>query len=61
MVKICGNCNGKKKILYLDDFIEKKFIWEGKKNIASRKIPYNKNWIGFLHNPPKGNIPDCIY
>ena len=44
--------------VFVDDFIERSFSWHlhyyYKKN--EYQLPYNKEWIGFIHNPP--NIPD---
>lgn len=44
--------------VFVDDFIERSFSWHlhyyYKKN--EYQLPYNKEWIGFMHNPP--NIPD---
>ena len=40
--------------IYVDGFIEDKFSWqiEDYYNNDKPKIPYTKDWIGFVHNPP---------
>lgn len=40
------------KGILLDDFIDITFGYKYKENVASKKIPYKKPWIGFLHHPP---------
>ena len=44
---------------FVDDFVERSFSWE----LADfhwgdnpHEIPYRKDWIGFMHNPP--NVPN---
>jgi hypothetical protein len=41
--------------VYCDGFIESNFSWRKTECILQKTIPYNKSWIGFIHNPP--NIP----
>ena len=41
--------------IFVDDFMERSFSWQlesyyGGKNIYN--LPYQKEWVGFLHNPP---------
>lgn len=36
----------------LDSFIEATFCWDLKKNEQSGILPYRRNWIAFIHNPP---------
>jgi hypothetical protein len=48
--------------ILVDDFIEKTFSWDlDSYYLHNNKhgLPYNKDWIGFLHNPP--NVPDWFY
>ena len=40
------------KGILLDDFIDITFGYKYKENVASKKIPYKKPWVGFLHHPP---------
>ena len=44
--------------ILVDGFIEKQFSWKVKSYYENKnsKIPYTRDWIGFLHNPP--NPPD---
>ena len=44
--------------IFIDDFIEKNFGWDLDRYYKGdySKIPYRKDWIGFLHNPP--DVPD---
>lgn len=44
--------------IYVDDFIERAFAWELHKYFKNNEygLPYNREWIGFLHNPP--NVPE---
>ena len=45
--------------IYVDDFIERAFAWDLHryfKDDNTTKIPYKREWIGFLHNPP--NVPE---
>ena len=39
--------------LMLDDFVDITFGYHRNKNILSKKIPYLKPWVGFIHHPPK--------
>lgn len=39
--------------LLLDDFVDITFGYHRNKNILSKKIPYTKPWVGFIHHPPK--------
>lgn len=41
--------------VYCDGFIENNFSWRKTECILQKTIPYNKSWIGFIHNPP--NMP----
>lgn len=41
-----------KKGIMLDDFVEITFGYNYTKNVANKRIPYQKPWIGFLHHPP---------
>ena len=41
--------------VYCDGFLENNFSWRKSESIIQKLIPYNKSWIGFLHNPP--NMP----
>ena len=41
--------------VYCDGFIENNFSWRKTECIIQKTIPYNKSWIGFIHNPP--NMP----
>ncbi|MCT8985738.1 hypothetical protein [Shewanella phaeophyticola] len=40
--------------IYVDTFIERKFVWGGDHGEASssQPMPYDKPWIGFIHVPP---------
>tara|TARA_B100001564_G_scaffold295898_1_gene261188 strand:+ start:291 stop:2723 length:2433 start_codon:yes stop_codon:yes gene_type:complete len=38
--------------LYVDDYVERSHCWHFKKNLLQSKIPYEKEWLGFMHNPP---------
>jgi hypothetical protein len=38
--------------VYCDGFIENNFSLCRSDSIAQKVIPYKKNWIGFMHNPP---------
>jgi hypothetical protein len=40
----------------LDPFIEATFCWDLEKNVKSGELPYRKDWIAFIHNPP--GIPE---
>lgn len=44
--------------IYVDDFIERAFAWQVDKyfNKNDNNLPYRREWVGFLHNPP--NIPE---
>ena len=44
--------------IYFDDFLEKTFGWDLKNYFYENEnnIPYKKEWIGVIHNPP--NMPD---
>ena len=44
--------------IYFDDFLEKAFSWSIKDyyHYHSNNIPYKKDWIGVIHNPP--GVPD---
>lgn len=44
--------------IYVDDFIERVFSWELHKYYKANEynIPYKREWIGFMHNPP--NVPE---
>ena len=45
--------------IFVDDFIERSFSWDLDKYYLGsnpHKIPYEKGWIGFFHNPP--NVPE---
>jgi len=46
-----NNPNG----IYFDGFIENAFSWRKNQYIDDGIIPYEEDWIGFLHNPP--NMP----
>jgi hypothetical protein len=37
----------------LDDFIENNFSWRYPGTKHNKIIPYQRPWIGFIHNPPK--------
>lgn len=41
--------------VYCDGFLENNFSWRKNESVIRNVIPYNKSWIGFLHNPP--NMP----
>lgn len=41
--------------VYCDGFIENNFSWRKTECILQKTIPYNKSWVGFIHNPP--NMP----
>jgi len=61
--------------LYLDDFMDRSFGWNvhnlynGDRNdFKEMNPPYKKEWVGFLHNPPKieswfdaSNRPDALF
>ena len=56
--------------IYVDGFIEDRFSWKMEKYYDSKlnKIPYTRDWIGFVHNPPNPpdwfdvyNSPDAIF
>lgn len=36
----------------LDSFIEATFCWDLEKNEQSGRLPYRKDWVAFVHNPP---------
>lgn len=36
----------------LDSFIEATFCWDLKKNEESGRLPYLRDWVAFIHNPP---------
>jgi hypothetical protein len=36
----------------LDPFIEATFCWDLQENEQSGKLPYRRDWIAFIHNPP---------
>lgn len=36
----------------LDSFIEATFCWDLQKNEQSGELPYRRDWIAFVHNPP---------
>jgi len=36
----------------LDSFIEATFCWDLQKNEESGILPYRRDWIAFIHNPP---------
>lgn len=38
--------------IILDSFIEATFCWNLKENIESGKVPYRRDWVAFIHNPP---------
>lgn len=40
----------------LDPFIEATFCWDLEKNVSSGELPYRRDWIAFIHNPP--GIPE---
>ncbi len=40
----------------LDPFIEASFCWDLAENVKSGELPYRKDWICFIHNPP--GIPE---
>ena len=45
--------------IFVDDFMERSFSWQlesyyGGKNIHN--LPYQKEWVGFLHNPPNAPL-----
>ena len=45
--------------ILLDGFIERSFAWQLKSYYNGNNdynLPYEKDWVGFLHNPP--NIPE---
>lgn len=44
--------------IHFDDFLEKTFSWDLKSYYYDDKnnIPYKKEWIGVIHNPP--SVPD---
>jgi len=41
--------------VYCDGFLENNFSWRKTECVLQKTIPYNKSWIGFIHNPP--NMP----
>tara|TARA_R110000868_G_scaffold251412_2_gene508166 strand:- start:936 stop:3587 length:2652 start_codon:yes stop_codon:yes gene_type:complete len=41
--------------VYCDGFIENNFSWRKTECVLQKTIPYNKSWVGFIHNPP--NMP----
>ena len=63
-------CLHSKSGILMDDFIERSFAWKidsyyNGKNIYN--LPYQKEWVGFLHNPPNApswfdvyNSPEAI-
>jgi hypothetical protein len=36
----------------LDSFVEATFYWDLQTNEQSGKLPYRRDWIAFIHNPP---------
>lgn len=36
----------------LDSFVEATFCWDLEKNEQSGKLPYRRDWVAFIHNPP---------
>lgn len=36
----------------LDDFIESTFCWQVRELEAAGDLPYQRPWVGFVHNPP---------
>lgn len=45
--------------IFVDDFIERSFSWDVDSYYEGRNkynLPYQKDWIGFMHNPP--NVPN---
>jgi len=44
--------------IFVDDFMERSFAWEFKEYFKGNphELPYKREWIGFLHNPP--NVPE---
>lgn len=38
--------------VYCDGFLENNFSWRKNESVLQKLIPYNKSWVGFLHNPP---------
>lgn len=36
----------------LDSFVEATFYWDLQKNEQSGGLPYRRDWIAFIHNPP---------
>jgi hypothetical protein len=36
----------------LDAFVEATFCWDLEKNLESGELPYRRDWVAFLHNPP---------
>jgi hypothetical protein len=44
--------------IFVDDFIERAFAWKLDQAFKNNEnnIPYQREWIGFLHNPP--NVPE---
>jgi hypothetical protein len=45
--------------ILFDGFLEKNFGWGYDENILSNKLPYDKPWVGFFHNPPA--IPEWFF
>lgn len=41
--------------VYCDTFLDNTFGAKKAEGIVTKNIPYNKKWVGFVHNPP--NIP----
>ena len=56
--------------IFMDDFIERSFSWKLESYYSGKNIynlPYQKEWVGFLHNPPNthswfdpGHSPQAI-
>jgi len=45
--------------IFVDDFIERSFSWEVSSYYHGNNpynLPYQKDWVGFIHNPP--NVPN---
>ena len=38
--------------ILLDDYVERTHSWNLALNLLSKKIPHNRPWVGFMHNPP---------
>lgn len=55
--------------LYLDDFMDKSFGWNVHNLYKGEtSVPYKRDWVGFLHNPPKvehwfdaSNKPESLF